>query len=230
MRTILVWSVLASFVAIVGCGDAPAPTTANSNSAPASPADTTAETSTPGFQPERPAARYDDPRQSVNDFLIAVKSGNDKLATSLLTTQAQKEAWSHGMAISAEGFPDAKFAVTEVEYLKENKEAHVMSTWADKTPYGEQKSFECVWLLRQEEHGWCIYGMATKFLENVQPIILNFENQAEMAKRQQWAEQQIKAHRELQEHQESAISVASQPQAGGATPVRQASAQQDVPR
>lgn len=192
--------VIASFA--VGCGDSSTPTANNSGeTAPIATAE-----DMPGFEPARPATRYDDPRQSVNDFLVAVKSGDDKTATALLTTAAQQEAWTNGMAISGEGFPDARFDVSEVEYLKDNSEAHVMSVWADKTPYGEQKSFECVWLLRQETHGWCIYGMATKFLDNVQPIVLNFENQAEMQKRQEWAEQQIVAHRQLQAHQQDAVA------------------------
>jgi hypothetical protein len=37
--------------------------------------------------------------------------------------------------------------------------------------------------------------MATKFLEHVQPVVLNFENQREMMKRQQWAADQIAQHR-----------------------------------
>lgn len=180
---------------------------------------------TPGFEPQHPAVRYDDPRQSVNDFLIAVKSGEEKVATSLLTTGAQKEAWTNGLAISGEGFPDAQFEISEVEYINENTEAHVMSTWADKTPYGEDKEFQCVWLLRQEAHGWCIYGMATKFLPTVQPIVLNFENQAEMQRRQQWAEQQIRQQRELELHQQQALTQGP-PKPGQPTPAERQPVQQ----
>ena len=198
--------VLSSVIAVsftIGCGESGNPTATSATDQTDVAA--TPET-TPSFVAERPSTRYDDPRRAVNDFLVAVKSGDDKTATSLLTTDAQKEAWSNGMAISAEGFPDAKFDISEVEYIRENSEAHVMSTWSDTTPHGEHKSFQCVWLLRAEAHGWCIYGMAAKFLENVQPIVLNFENQTEMEKRQQWAEEQIRAQKELEAHQRQVVA------------------------
>lgn len=205
MRSSFVLSFAVAALIATGCGE-------SANQSATITSGTAAAESTPGFVAERPANQYDDPRQAVNDFLVAVKSGDDKVATSLLTTDAQKEAWSNGMAISGDGFPDAKFDISEVEYIKPKSEAHVMSTWSDRTPYGDQKSFQCVWLLREEAHGWCIYGMATKFLENVQPIVLNFENQAEMAKRQQWAEQQIKAQKELETHQQQAAAQGQDPQ------------------
>lgn len=203
----LAGTLLATLFAIAsGCGTADEPqataTTKTANSA------TTDATSADegGFVAQRPATRYDDPRQSVNDFLLAVKAGNDAVATQLLTTEAQREAWTNGMAISAEGFPDARFQISEVEYINDQKEAHVLSTWADRTPSGQEKTFQCVWLLKHEAHGWCIYGMASKFLDHVQPIVLNFEDQAEMLQRQQWAEQQIRKHQELLMHQQEALT------------------------
>jgi len=161
------------------------------------------QSETPGFVAQRPEKSYQHPGETVNDFLVAVKSGEDELATALLTTLAQEEAWTNGLAISGEGFPAAKFDISEVEFLKENTEAHVLSVWSDRT-YGQRKSFECVWLLRREQHGWCIYGMATKFLEELPPVILNFENQAEMQQRQRWAQQQIVKHQQLELEQQQA--------------------------
>ena len=43
--------------------------------------------------------------------------------------------------------------------------------------------------------------MANKFLESMDPIELNFENQADMQKKQKWAEQQIAQHLERQQQQ-----------------------------
>ena len=117
--------------------------------------------------PQRPEQAYTDPRQAVHDFLTSVKNGDDTSATALLSTAAQQEAWRNGMAISADGFPDANFEVSEVEFLNNNTEAHVMSVWSDTTPDGEIKAFRCVWLLNHEPHGWCVYGMATKYLESM---------------------------------------------------------------
>ena len=180
---------------VIGCG---AKDTSVLSEVTATPDAETTESSSPSFQPVRPELEYKDPRDTVADFLASVKAGDDKTATSLLTTAAQKEAWKNGLAISADGFPDAEFQVSEVEYLRENAEAHVKSTWSDVTPAGEAQSCECVWLLNREPHGWCVYGMATKFLDHVPPVVLNFENQREMMKKQQWAAEQISRHRQQQ--------------------------------
>jgi hypothetical protein len=218
---ILTYTLLVTVTLAIGCGGG-APTTKTADQTSTS-SETTAE-DIPGFVAQRPQKKYANPSESVSDFLIAVKSGDDVTATALLTTDAQKEAWTNGLAISGDGFPDAQFDVSEVEYLNQNSEAHVMSTWSDKTPYDEEKTFQCVWLLRRESHGWCIYGMATKFLEHLQPIVLNFENQADMQKRQQWAEQQIVKHRELKLHQEQALTAGPKRQAA----TGQQSAQQQI--
>lgn len=212
MRSLFTLTFIVAAAFAIGCGQSPQSEEVNTESV------TTEET--PGFTAQRPAKQYMDPRESVNDFLIAVKSGDDKTATALLSTAAQREAWTNGLAISGEGFPDAQFKVSEVEYLNEDTEAHVMSVWENKTNYSDQKSFQCVWLLRSEPHGWCIYGMATKFLDHVEPVKLNFENQAEMQKRQQWAQEEIRKFAELQRHQQQADALAKQqgthgPQAPG---------------
>jgi hypothetical protein len=223
---IFTYSLLVTVTLAIGCGGgAPMTETADQTS---TSSETTAEDIS-GFVAQRPQKKYANPSESVSDFLIAVKSGDDVTATALLTTNAQKEAWTNGLAISGDGFPDAQFNVSEVEYLNQNSEAHVMSTWSDKTPYDEEKTFQCVWLLRRESHGWCIYGMATKFLEHLQPIVLNFENQADMQKRQQWAEQQIVKHRELELHQEQALTAGPKRQAvTGQQPAQQQQQQQQI--
>jgi hypothetical protein len=143
------------------------------------------------FVAKRPGVSHAEPGTAVREFLEAVCSGDDTTATALLTTKAQYEAWRYGLAISGEGFPHAEFDVSEVEYLDGNQSAHVMSTWTDVDLDGLPRTFQCVWILRREAHGWAIAGMATKFLEGADPVILNFENQTEMTKQQRWAEQQI---------------------------------------
>jgi hypothetical protein len=180
---------------VIGCG---ADDTTVVSEATVTPNAATTEGSAPSFKPVRSKVEYEDPRDTVTEFLASVRAGDDATATSLLTTAAQQEAWKNGLAISADGFPDAEFQVAEVEYLRDNTEAHVKSTWSDITPTGESQSFECVWLLNREPHGWCVYGMATKFLDHVPPVILNFENQREMMKKQQWAAELISRHRQQQ--------------------------------
>ncbi len=193
-------------VATAGCQDSGGPgqdpdsnTTAQNPSAAAVPAET--------FVPQRPATQYADPADAVRDFLVAVRAGDDDTAMAILTTKAQEEAWQNGMAISAQGFPDAKFDVSEVEYDQQKQGAHVLSTWSDGSEEGTP-TFQCVWILRREPHGWAIGGMATKFIENADPVILNFEDQADMERKQRWAEQQM-----ARAYQEQQAQVTAQTQA-----------------
>jgi len=157
----------------------------------------------PGFAPVRPAKTYTDPQHSVHDFLIAVTTGDDATATALLTTKAQEEAWSNGLAISSDGFPNARFKMTETLILPSGLDAEVGTVWMD----GNNETYPCVWMLKKEQHGWCISGMATKFLENAPAVELHFEDQKEMAQRQQ------EAMRMIQEHQQRQMASSPQQQA-----------------
>lgn len=201
MRRIALISLTVMLMSIVGCGESPQASNAGTSEG------TAASQDVPDFQAQRPTKQYTDPREAVNDFLVAVTAGEDKSATAILTTAAQREAWTNGLAISGEGFPDAQFAIKDVAYLNENQEAHVMTEWKNDSEYGGiQNTFQCVWMLRAEQHGWCIYGMATKLemLTPPQPLVLNFENQSEMQKRQEWAQQEIIRQKQLQEQQAQA--------------------------
>jgi len=179
--------VLLAGVAIAGCQRAN-----NSGSPPATEKSESASAASPAtpFAAITPARRYDEPGEAVHDFLVAVRSGDVRTATSLLTIKAQEEAWRHGLGIAADGFPQAQFNVSQVEVLSPT-EAHVLAVWTEVDDQNQAQTFECVWLLGLEAHGWSISGMATKFMEQADPIVLNFENQAEMAARQRWAEEQI---------------------------------------
>lgn len=177
----------------------------------------------PGFQPQRPDQNYADPRQTVTDFLVAVKAGDHNVATTLLSTAAQQEAWKNGLAITSEGFPDASFKISEAEILEGNQEAHVMTVWDNVREFGGQNEFECVWLLRNESHGWCVYGMAMRLeVEPPQPLVFNFENQPEMQRRQAWAAEQMELYQQAKLQQAQAQAMAQQmgthgPAAPGAT-------------
>ena len=204
-----------------GCSDSPQTEVATSGQQAGQPA-TQLKT---GFTPVRPAKTYSDPQHTVNDFLVAVTTGDDQTATSLLTTKAQEEAWSNGLAISSDGFPNARFKMTET-MIDPNTgiDAEVGTVWMD----GNDETYPCVWILKKEQHGWCIAGMATKFLESAPPVVLPFEDQKEMARRQQEANRLIQEHRQrmaaTQQQQASQIGNTQPTPQGGQ--VRQASATQ----
>ena len=214
-------SVLLGFIAFTaGCGDAPTPATTQTGdsshaTSTAQVTDQQANSELPDFQPKRATKTYSDPREVVVDFLQAFRDGRNDHATALLSTGAQEEAWKNGMAITAEQFPQAEFTISEIAYLDENTKSHVMSTWSDVTATGKEKQETCVWILRKEPHGWCISGMASKFLEGVRPVELDFEDQADMQRKIRWAEDQIRRHRLAQQAtQRQPVQQANRPATG----------------
>ena len=106
-------SLLFSLVAFIGCspsdsgGDNTTTAQLNSSSLPQAGGDSQTVT----------------PTQAVTHFLEALRSGDEALATSMLTDKAQAEMEKNEAAIKPPGSPTATFAVTEEEVLgNEQKE------------------------------------------------------------------------------------------------------------
>lgn len=197
---------------LFGCGDASQTTTSSTAANSATEQQPAADQVTmKGFTPRQPSKSYADPRVAVNDFLIAVTSGDNDTATSLLTVKSQQELWSNGLEVFDAGLPGSTFKVTEMEQRSET-EAHVETVWVDEN----RNQYPCVWLLRKERQGWAIFGMATKFLPHVDPVILPFEDQQELARRKE------EAGRIIQQYEQQQL--AARQQAANANQVQPASA------
>lgn len=136
--------------------------------------------------------RHQRPEQTVTAFLEALKVGDDVHATSLLTLKAQQEMERANAAIKPPGSETAEFKVTEVEFLGDTQDgAHVLSSWTDTDLDGTRQSYEIVWILRREDGGWAIAGMATQVFEDRQPLMLNFEDPLEAQEKRQAVDQEI---------------------------------------
>ena len=229
MRATIVLILASVICSLFGCGNSPdpqqqanteAPANTASSHAPTTPAETSADH---GFVALNPPKHYTDPQDTVRDFLHAITQGEDKMATSLLSYAAQRETWSNGLALSSDGFPGTRFQITAQELVREN-EAHVETTWVDE----HNNSYPCVWLLRNEQQGWRIFAMATKFMENADPVILPFEDHAELRRIQQQAVQQMQVA--TQQPQETVQASGQQPLGYQNGQVRQASGQQPLNR
>ncbi len=132
------------------------------------------------------------PEHTVTEFLTALKGGDDAHATSLLTSRARQEMERANAAIKPPGSPTAEFQVTEVQYIGEAQEgAHVLSSWVDTETDGTRQSYEIVWILRQENGGWAIAGMATQVFEDQPPLILNFEDPEDAQQKREAVDQEI---------------------------------------
>lgn len=161
----------------VGCGgSAPAPTggTGGTQAPPSA---------------EKTAASNLKPGEVVQSFLEAVRTGKDTEAEQWLTKIALAETKKADLYVAPPGTETAKFEVGEVELVEGG--AQVFSTWTDLGDDGKPKSDKIVWLLRNETEGWRIAGMATTVFEGEPPLVLNFEDPADMLHQQRMLEAEI---------------------------------------
>ena len=129
------------------------------------------------------------PEQVVHDFLEAVRTGDDEVASRLLTTLACQRTAEMEMVVAPPGSPAARFEI--VSTRRSGQTAGVTADWTDLDPNGRPRTDRIEWLLRNEAQGWRISGMATKVFADEEPIVLNFENPAEMLAKQQQAEEKM---------------------------------------
>ncbi len=126
------------------------------------------------------------PEAVVANFLESVRTGNDEGAATMLTELAREMAAEHDMVIAPPGSNTASYTVGEVEILDTKDVAHVQSSWND-----EGEEHEIIWALRSTEQGWRIAGMATKVFDDLDPVLLNFEDPEDMFQQQHAVEQEM---------------------------------------
>lgn len=137
------------------------------------------------------------PDTAVIQFLTAVQTGDEATAGALLTDKARLAMEAANMYVQPPGSPNAHFTIGQIEPKPEHGGAHVGSTWTDITPEGETKSYEITWILRQEQTGWRVAGMATQLVENMPRLILNFEDPADMRAQVEAAEAELARRAQL---------------------------------
>ncbi len=145
-------------------------------------------------QPSQEVASFKSttPKEAVSEFLEALRSGNKITTEALLTKKAREETAAHDLVVEPPGAPGATYSIGRVQEAEGGEgSAYVSCVWSEKE---DSSKFEVVWILRQEDSGWRIAGMATQLPETDEPVILNFEDlseledtmrEAEVAERQQ---------------------------------------------
>ncbi|REK12275.1 MAG: hypothetical protein DWQ37_12505 [Planctomycetota bacterium] len=170
-NTLLAAALAASLLA-VGCSKSASPDAASASAdAPAAAADSR------------------DPAAVMAEFLEALRQGDDKKATSLLTTVARTKAEEMEMFVAPPESETASYKVLEQEV--EGNQAQVGADWTDLDLDGKPATYRTVWMLKKEKAGWRISGMATRLFEDLPPTVLNFEDPAEMLRKQQEAEEEM---------------------------------------
>lgn len=167
------FSALIATIFLVGCGKSDSgskiDTAAQKSAAPVAGAMATAQD-------------FNAAKDAVAEFLDAIRRGGDSnRAHQLLTSQATKILEGLGRSIQPIGSPDATFEVTRSEAVEEHPGmALVHSTWSEPAGEGPAESYQVVWAM-QFEQGWKISGMAMEFDPTKPPMIVDFEDAAQMA-------------------------------------------------
>lgn len=121
------------------------------------------------------------PETVVTEFLNAMKTGNEGVAAGLLTATAREETARHSLAVQPPGSPTAEYEISAGELAEEDPNvAQVGCLWTEKDASGAGHSEQVVWVLRKEEEGWRVFGMATQMPTRPDPVFFNFEDPAEM--------------------------------------------------
>ncbi len=129
------------------------------------------------------------PDEVMTVFLEAVRAGDDEKAAGLLTPLARQKTAEMEMVVAPPGSDTAKFQVLEMEVI--GAEAQVATDWTDLDTDGRPHTDRIVWMMRKDTDGWRISGMATRVFIDRPPIVLNFEDPADMLQKQQQAEEEI---------------------------------------
>ncbi len=135
------------------------------------------------------------PQGVMAEFLEAIRQGDDEKASVLLTTLARQKTEELEMVVAPPGSDTASFKILATEI--EGDEAQVGTDWTDLDIDGRPRTDRIVWMLRKEADGWRIHGMATRVFADLAPILLNFEDPADMLRKQRQAEEEI-ARRDAQ--------------------------------
>jgi hypothetical protein len=164
-----------------GCGSS------NSTGDAASQATATQTAQTPAAA----KAEQGGPAEAVTQFLEAVRTGNDEMATKMFTPLARKRAAEMDIQVAPRGSDTAKFEVGKVEQVGEDG-ARVTSKWTDLDKNGRPRTDEILWMVRREAEGWRIAGMAATVFEGEAPLLLDFEQPEETMRRLDLLREEVK--------------------------------------
>jgi hypothetical protein len=179
-----------TLISIIGCGKTEGPTQ------PGSSSDKNPQSTTTSDKSKNPdISKLEPPAAACFEFLEAVRTGNDEKASQMLSTVAREKAASLNRSVTPPASDTAKFTLGKVKYINEDG-AQVESNWTDADDDGQQRSDTAVWVLRREQQGWRVVGVAAEIFPNEPPLILNFEDPDDMIKQQQWVREEIRRRSE----------------------------------
>lgn len=180
--------VLVSVIALAGCqrgGEPPvaekankAKSTSNVAKAVGTDADDPRAVAKADFRTADSQAAEDSPAMVVKKFVNALRAGDARTVSNLLTDKARSETRRHGLEVRPSLFPDTSFDILDTEFATADKDlAYVGCRWIEGS---DAKTFEIVWIAKRQGEGWRISGFSTPIAEGADHQILNFENVNQM--------------------------------------------------
>jgi hypothetical protein len=190
MHDVALWTTLVLIV--TGC---------SKQSEPGQPAAATQQSQSatvPANEPQTTEAKADGPAAAVAEFLEAIRTGNDEVASKMLSTVARKKTAALNRSVTPPASDTAKFTVGKVKQVAPDI-AHVACTWTDLDPDRQPKTDEAIWVVRHEQSGWRVAGVAAQVFPGEQPVLLNFEDPEDMLRQQQWVREEMRRRMEKEE-------------------------------
>lgn len=127
------------------------------------------------------------PQDVVHKFLESLRSGDETVASYLLTDKAREETAKHDLVVSPPGTPSAQYQVGAIELSDNQNGAYVTSIWTEPDQEGADQAYEIIWVMRKQPEGWRIAGMATEIIPGEMPLFLNFEDPQDMLRKREQA-------------------------------------------
>ena len=183
MRSALLVSAFLCGMGLVGCGGSTSPSPTAGQAAGTNPTPTAAAPQ--GKAASVPANAT--PDQVVSIFLNALRGGDQATTAALLTGKALAETSKRDLSVCPQATPNMQYTINNAEVLPENPNgAHVNVTWTENYPDGKV-SYDVVWVLRKQQEGWRVAGMAIELVPGQGLAFLNFEDPDDMIRKQEEA-------------------------------------------
>jgi hypothetical protein len=140
-----------------------------------------------------------DAKVVVTGFLEAIRKGDNDAAAKFLTKVARQKAQETGRCVAPAANDGAKIEVDEVTYPTPSHDiAHVPTRWIDLDATGKPRTDKATWVCRLEPEGWRVAGFAAYVFDGEEPLLLNFEDLDDFAKKQKWLTEEM-SRREKQD-------------------------------
>ncbi|MGA2254957.1 MAG: hypothetical protein ABSG53_09865 [Thermoguttaceae bacterium] len=133
-----------------------------------------------------------DAKEVVSRFLEAIRKGDNDAAMTFLTKVARQKAAETGRCLAPPPNDGAKIEVEDAFYPTPSHEiAHVPTRWIDLDETGKPRTDKATWVCCLQPEGWRVAGFAAYVFEGEDPLLLNFEDPEDMAKKQSWLKEEI---------------------------------------